>query len=132
MDILERLLGSHTQKFFSVARIIIGFLFSSHGAQKLFYAFGGQGTYGKTLVLFAGIIEFFGGVFFALGFKTRYVALIAAMEMLYAYLSVHQPQGLWPIQNGGEPALLYFCFFLLFFPNGAGAWSLDALFKKKD
>jgi putative oxidoreductase len=131
MDILERLFGSHTQKIYSIVRIIIGFLFFCHGAQKLFSLFGGQGTYGKTLILFAGIIEFFGGILFALGIRTRYVAFIAAVEMLYAYLSVHQPQGLLPIQNGGEPALLYFCFFLFFIANGAGTWSVDALFSKK-
>jgi putative oxidoreductase len=131
MDILERLLGKHTQKFFAVARIIIGFLFLSHGAQKLFFAFGGQGTYGKPLILLAGIIEYFGGILFLLGFKTRYAALIMAVEMLFAYLSFHQPQGLWPIQNGGEPALLYFCFFLFSIPNGGGAWSLDGMFRRR-
>jgi putative oxidoreductase len=132
MDVLERLLGSHSQKFYSVARIIIGFLFFCHGTQKLFSLFGGQGTYGKTLILFAGIIEFFCGILFTLGIKTRYVAFIAAVEMLYAYLSVHQPQGLLPIQNGGELAVLYFCFFLFSIANGAGTWSLDALFRKKN
>jgi putative oxidoreductase len=132
MDILASLVGRHTQKFFSVARIIIGFLFLSHGAQKLFSAFGGQGTYGSTEMLIAGIIEFFGGILFALGLKTRYVAIITAAEMLFAYLSVHQLRGIWPIQNDGELALLYFCFFLFSIANGSGTWSLDAVFKKKD
>jgi putative oxidoreductase len=132
MELFERLTGRHTQKFFSIARIIIGFLFFSHGAQKLFSAFGGHGTYGYTKLFIAGIIEFFCGILFGFGFKTRYVAFIAAVEMIIAYITVHQPQGLWPIENGGELALLYFCFFLFSIPNGAGAWSIDALFTKKE
>jgi putative oxidoreductase len=132
MNKLEHFLSRHIQIFFSIARIIIGFLFLSHGAQKLFSAFGGHGTYGNTKLFIAGIIEFLCGILFGFGFKTRFVAFIAAVEMLYAYLSVHQPQGLWPIQNGGEMALLYFCFFLFSIANGGGEWSLDALFMKKD
>lgn len=131
MDIFERTLGMHTQKFFSVSRIIIGFLFFSHGAQKLFMAFGGQGTYGKTLIFATGIIEFLGGILFLFGFQTRLAAIIMAVEMLYAYISVHQSMGLWPIQNGGEPALLYFSFFLFSAANGGGTWSLDAAFSKE-
>ncbi len=132
MDKLEHFLSRHTQIFFSTARIIIGVLFLCHGAQKLFGAFGGHRTYGNTKFLIAGVIEFFGGILFGFGLTTRYVAFIAAVEMLYAYLSVHQPQGTLPIQNGGEMALLYFCFFLFSIANGGGDWSLDALFKKKD
>jgi putative oxidoreductase len=131
MDRLERLFKNHTQKIFSVSRILIGFLFLSHGAQKLFDAFGGQGTYGQPIMLFAGIIEFFGGLLFCLGFKTRYVAVIASIEMLYAYFTVHQPRALWPIENKGELALLYFCFFLISIPIGSGTWSLDSLLSKK-
>jgi len=130
MDLMELLFSNHVQKFYAAARIITGFLFLSHGAQKLFNAFGGQGTYGKALLLFAGIIEFFGGAFFILGLKARYAAFIMAVEMLYAYFTVHQPKGVWPIQNGGELALLYFCIFLISIANGAGNWSLDALLKK--
>lgn len=131
MDILARLFSSHSQKFFSIGRIIVGLLFLCHGAQKLFSAFGGQGTYGKTLLLIAGIIEFFGGTFFAIGFLTRYAALVAAVEMLYAYITVHSPQGGLPIQNGGELALVYFSFFFFAIANGSGTWSIDALLKKK-
>jgi len=131
MDILKRLFSSHAQTFFSISRIIVGFLFLSHGAQKLFMAFGGQGTYGKSLLLVAGIVEFIGGGLFCIGLLTRYAALAAAIEMLYAYITVHQPQGTWPIQNGGELAILYFCFFLFSIANGGEKWSIDALLKKK-
>jgi putative oxidoreductase len=131
MDILERVFASHSQKIFSISRLIVGFLFFCHGAQKIFTMFGGQGTYGKSLLLVAGIVEFSCGALFAVGLLTRYVAFIAAVEMLYAYLSVHSPQGGLPIQNGGELAVLYFCFFLFSIAYGAGTWSLDAFFKKR-
>ena len=47
--------------------------------------------------------------------------------MAVAYFWKHQPQGLLPIQNGGESAVMFcFAFFLLVFIGG-GVYSLDAL-----
>jgi putative oxidoreductase len=131
MDILERTFEKHSQKFFSISRFIIGFLFLCHGGQKLFSAFGGHGSMGSKKMLIAGIIEFFGGLLLSLGLGARYVAFIAACEMIYAYTTVHAPQGLWPIQNGGELAVIYFFFFFFTIANGAGTWSLDSMLKKK-
>jgi putative oxidoreductase len=51
--------------------------------------------------------------------------------MAFAYFSQHQPQGLWPIENGGELAVLMcFGFFLLVF-TGAGSYSIDAVRARK-
>jgi putative oxidoreductase len=42
-------------------------------------------------------------------------------------LVVHQPTGLPPIANGGEPAALYSWIFLLIAVAGPGAHALDRL-----
>jgi putative oxidoreductase len=51
--------------------------------------------------------------------------------MAVAYFQFHQPGGLWPIQNHGEPAVLFCFIFLLLAGHGGGPWSLDALLWKK-
>jgi putative oxidoreductase len=45
--------------------------------------------------------------------------------MAVAYFMVHQPQGLWPIQNKGELAALYCFVFLYIAARGSGVWSVD-------
>ena len=120
--------------FYVVFRILVGLLFLQHGAQKLFGAFGGLGGNAVPLISLmglAGIIEFFGGLFIVLGLLTRYVAAIAAIEMLVAYFMAHIPQGIIPILNQGEPALLFFASSLILISQGSKKFALDNLFKKK-
>ena len=51
--------------------------------------------------------------------------------MAYAYFTAHQAKGLWPIQNGGEPAVL-FCFAMLLIGfAGAGAFAVDTLIRQR-
>lgn len=123
--------------FYFVVRVLVGFMFMQHGIQKLFGGFGGVDGNGGTvqmLTLFgaAGVIEFFGGLAIALGFLTRLFASIAAVEMLVAYFQVHQPQALYPIENQGELALMYFSVFLLISIIGAGMWSLERAMVKRE
>jgi len=118
----------------SVLRIITGFLFVEHGAQKLFGALGGIG--GMHLAFpeklwFAGVIEFFGGLLILAGLLTRCVAFVCAAEMAYAYLTQHAPHGFWPLVNHGELAVLYCFVFLYFVTAGAGPISLDHLVRKR-
>jgi len=48
-------------------------------------------------------------------------------EMAFAYFLSHAPNGLFPILNRGDAAILYcFVFFYIAFA-GPGPWSLDAL-----
>ena len=119
--------------FYGVFRILVGLLFVQHGIQKLFGMFGfPQPAPLFSLFGLAGIIEFFGGLLSAFGLFTRLAALIAALEMLVAYFMVHVPQGLIPIMNQGELALLFFASFLIIIAYGAGKWSLEkAIFKKE-
>ncbi|PEN13333.1 DoxX family protein [Longibacter salinarum] len=114
----------------AILRIGAGLLFMQHGAQKLFGLFGGVDGNGATAELFsqfgvAGVLEFFGGLLFVAGLFTRSVAAVLALLMIVAYFIAHAPQGLVPILNGGELALLYACVFIFFAGSTPGAWSID-------
>jgi putative oxidoreductase len=51
--------------------------------------------------------------------------------MAVAYFMAHASKSFYPALNGGEPALLYcFVFFYMAFAGG-GAWSLDAIVRKR-
>ncbi|HEY7169542.1 MAG TPA: DoxX family protein [Vicinamibacterales bacterium] len=111
---------------FTAMRIVFGLLFLMHGMQKLFGVLGGTAAGPTTMLGVAGIIETIGGPLIMIGLLTRATAFICAGEMAAAYFLVHQPRAAWPIQNAGEPAVL-FCFaFLYFAVRGGGTWSLDA------
>lgn len=122
--------GIHAAK--TALRIVAGVLFWQHGAQKLFGWLGGVGADGGTAELvsiygLAGILEFFGGILFALGLLVRPVAVVLALEMLVAYAWRHVPQGFWPIENGGELALLYLFIFVFYAATHPSRYSLDRL-----
>ena len=107
-------------------RIVAGFLFTLHGAQKLFGVLGGnqvESLMGQRGI--AGILEFFGGLLIMVGLFTRPVAFLVAGQMAVAYFIAHAPNGFWPIMNRGELAAFY-CFTWLFFcAHGAGKYSID-------
>ncbi|EKX66439.1 DoxX family protein [Streptomyces ipomoeae] len=118
-------------------RIVIGLLFTCHGARSLFGVLGGADGQGGTVSAgtwpgwYAAVIELVGGALVLLGLGTRFAAFIASGAMAYAYFKVHQPEALWPVQNGGEGAALYcWAMFLLIF-TGSGALGLDQLFAKR-
>lgn len=78
-----------------------------------------------------GVLEFYGGVAILIGLWTRPVAFVLSGMMAVAYFQFHQPNGFWPIQNGGMPAVL-FCFLFLFLAaQGAGEWSVDGLLRSR-
>lgn len=118
--------------FYFAFRVLIGFLFFQHGAQKLFGLFGGKSVALFSLIGLAGVIEFFGGIAIALGLFTRLIALFTGIEMVFAYFMVHVSNGVMPIVNKGELALLYLSGFLVLIAYGAKKWSIErALFKKE-
>jgi putative oxidoreductase len=127
---MERFFGAYSSYIYAVMRIVAGLLFACHGAQKLFGLLGGvdrQGASAPLLSLFglAGIIEFVGGLLIMVGLMTGYAAFIASGEMASAYFMAHFPRGFWPIQNGGEMAVLNCFVFLYIASRGAGVWSID-------
>ena len=122
---MERILGRFAPQFYAIMRIVAGLLFACHGAQKLFGVLGGKQVVLGSMSGAAGIIEFVGGLLIAIGFLTGTAAFIASGEMAYAYFTRHAPHGTFPIQNGGELALLYCFVFLYIAARGAGMWGVD-------
>lgn len=114
-----------TEPLYSLFRIVVGVFFMFHGAQKLFGAFGGNVQPWISQLGLAAGIEIVCGLLVAIGFLTWIAALIAAAEMVAAYYLAHMPRGLWPIQNGGELALLYCVAFLFIAARGGGLLSVD-------
>ena len=112
----------------NLLRIVTGFLFWQHGAQKLFGFPGGEpvGDFFGIMGL-AGLLEIAGGALLVLGLFTRPVAFVLAGEMAWAYFQVSAPEGFWPLLNGGETAALYSFLFLYVAARGGGVFSLDGL-----
>lgn len=124
--------------FLNALRIVSGFLFWQHGAQKLFGMLGGTQVELVSLMGLAGIIEFFGGLLIAVGLFTRPVAFVTAGEMAVAYFLVHVGQQaettagyFFPIMNGGERAALFCFVFLYLAARGGGTFSLDAWMRSR-
>lgn len=116
----------------ALLRIVAGLLFIHPGGMKIFGWFGGMpaGVTLTPLLAAAGWIELVCGTLILVGLFTRPAAFLASGEMAFAYFIGHFPHGFWPVQNHGEPAVL-FCFLFLFFAaNGAGPASLDALLRR--
>lgn len=120
----------------AVLRIVVALLFIEHGTQKLFgFPLPRSGAPGGSLpliMLIGGILEVVGGLAVLVGLFTRPVAFILAGEMAVAYWFMHVPRGgFFPINNGGDAAVL-FCFaFLYLVFAGPGTWSLDAAQKRE-
>jgi putative oxidoreductase len=127
---MDRTMSKYAPYLYVLLRVVAGLLFACRGAQKLFGVFGGiGGPPGTSMPLFslmglAGGIELVGGLLIALGVLTSLVAFIASGEMAFAYFMQHFPRGFWPIQNGGELAVLYCFLFLYIAANGVGMWGV--------
>ncbi|MEZ4417383.1 MAG: DoxX family protein [Gemmatimonadota bacterium] len=117
----------------NLLRIFAGLMFWQHGAQKLFGWLGGNAVGGwfSWPLGFAGLLEFFGGALILLGLFTRPVAFLLAGQMAVAFWWRHFPNGFWPIQNGGELAVLYTFIFLFLVAHGGGDFSVDGWRKKR-
>ncbi|GAA4026493.1 DoxX family protein [Sphingomonas rosea] len=112
-----------------VLRIMSGLLFLAHGTQK-FLSFPAGERAGSGLALdnpgaYAGLIELVTGVLIALGLFTRPAAFLASGTMAAAYFMAHAPQNFFPVNNGGDAAVLYCFVFLYFVFAGPGALSID-------
>ena len=134
MNIAERW-RSWAPYLLSLLRFILGLQFVEMGSAKLF-AFPGAVIPGGGTVPLASlggvgsVLEFVGGLLLLLGLFTRPAAFILSGEMAFAYFIGHAPNGLWPVLNGGGPAI-YYCFTFLFLSAaGGGPWSVDARMKR--
>src|SRR4051794_15657894 len=96
-----------------VLRVILGFIFFAHGAQKVLGWFGGPGfdatmkgftTMGipAALAVLAIAAEFLGGIGLMLGLFTRIAAFAIAIDMVVAVALVHAPNGLFMNWTGHQ------------------------------
>jgi putative oxidoreductase len=124
---LDARLNPHAPAVLSLFRVVFGLLLLCHAVAKLFGWFGGpQVPVGSWPFWWAGIIELVTGLLITLGLFTRIAAFVASGEMAFAFFTQHLPHGFWPIQNGGELAVMNcFAFFLLIF-TGGGLYALDS------
>ncbi len=133
MSKLETMLAPWAPQILSILRIMTGLLYIQHGTQKLFGFPESARVMGELspLMLSAGLLEAGGGALFALGLLTRPVAFVMCGMMAVAYFMAHAPRAFYPINNGGDLAIL-FCFVFLYFTfAGGGAWSVDNLLTRK-
>lgn len=119
-------------------RVVAGLLFFQAGAMKILGWYGGMPGQppGATTPLMSqigigGLLELVGGIAIMLGLFTRPVAFILSGEMAVAYWQFHAPNGTWPVQNQGVPAVLLCFIFLYMAARGGGEWSLDALLRRR-
>ncbi len=126
-------LKPYSECIHDTVRIVAGVLFFQHGAQKIFGILGMEESValGSRLGL-AGIIEMTTGALIALGLFTPIAAFIASGEMAVAFFIAHVPRGsIWPLVNGGEPAVLFCFLFLYLASRDSGDWSLDRILRDR-
>ena len=112
---------------YAATRVVVGFLFVSHGSQKLFgFPAEAPTQMPASMLYFVGGIEFFGGILVMIGLFAGWAAFLCSGLMAAAYFMAHQGSGLLPIQNHGELAALYSFVFLSIAVKGSGTWSIDA------
>ena len=118
---------SWSPQLLSVLRIVAGLLFMMHGTMKLlaYPAPFPMHLSPFTMLWFAGVIELVGGALVLVGLFTSIAAFVMAGEMAFAYFIGHFPKAFWPVQNGGDAAVLYCFVFLYLAAAGAGPWSVD-------
>ena len=140
---IRRLFATDDSTATAVLRLVLGFVFFAHGAQKMLGWFGGFGFAG-TMGFFTGTMhipaplaflaiaaEFFGGLGLILGFLTRIAAFGIAMNMLVAISTVHSAFGFfmnWSGTQRGEGFeyhLLVLAMTAFLMIRGAGAFSVD-------
>ena len=125
---MKPFISNYNSQVYALLRIVAGFLFLWHGAQKLFgFPSAIVGEVPAFITYVAGPIELIGGALIMIGLFTRWAAFITSGQMAVAYWMVHGTKALLPLQNNGELAALYCFVFLFIASQGGGIWSVDAL-----
>lgn len=128
---MRSFISSYNSQRYALMRIVAGFLFLWHGAQKLFGIPRAMPEGVPAYIIYiAGPIELIGGTLIMIGLFTRWTAFLASGLMAAAYWIAHGTKAVLPIVNGGELAALYCFLFLFISTQGGGIWSLDAARKR--
>lgn len=118
----------------TILRVVVGMVFVVHGLQKLLVmGFGGVAGFLDSLGvpapgLFAVIVilvELLGGLALILGLLTRLAAILLAVDMLVAILTVHLPNGFFANEGGYEFPLVLLAACTALAVAGAGEAALD-------
>ena len=141
---LQRLFHTENDYTLAVLRLILGLVFTAHGAQKVLGWFGGPGFEAMLnsfqqmgipfpLALLAIAAEFLGGLGLLVGLLARIAALGIISNMVVASLMVHSHVGFfmnWSGKQQGEGFefhLLAIALGMAVLVKGAGAFSIDRL-----
>ncbi len=126
MGYCEKCVAKYGDYLYVLFRALIGVLFFMHGWSKF------AGGFAKELFLVAAIVEVVAGLGIFFGLFTRALATLGAIQMAVAFFMVHAPQGLNPLANGGEVAVLFFAAFLVLAVYGSKKWNLEQALLKKE
>ncbi len=124
---MERFLGSYASYIYAFVRIVAGLLLFMHGTQKVLNWPLNLPMPADTMITAIGIFEIVAGIMIMIGLFASVPAFIASGMLAVGYFMVHQPNGTWPIQNGGEPAVLLSFIFLYIAARGSGPISVDSI-----
>lgn len=121
-------LGQYRPHLLSILRIVTALLFLEHATLKLFAFPPSQMPSPAAFSGFwwIGILELVGSLALLFGFYARLAAFVLSGEMAIAYWIAHAPNNPFPINNFGEPAILFCFIFLYLAAAGPGPWSVDA------
>jgi putative oxidoreductase len=124
-----------------VLRAALGLIFAWHGYDKVFVKgmpaiTGFMGSLGLPFpTLMAYLLsygELIGGILLILGLLTYWIAIVDIVIALVAFFTVHVTKG-FAVGNGGyEFIMLIFAASVSLLVSGAGKYSLDAKFEKKE
>ena len=127
---MSETLAAWSPRALAVLRIMTALLFIEHGTQK-YFMFPASEYFPEPVAVFslmglAGFLEIVGGLLILIGLFTRPVAFVLCGFMAAAYFMGHAPQSFFPVNNGGDPAILFCFIFLYLVFAGPGGWSVDA------
>jgi putative oxidoreductase len=125
---LKEHLGPWRPQLLSILRIMTALLFLEHATVKLFGFPASPMSVAAafTFIWWVGVLELVGAILLVVGLFTRIAAFILSGEMAVAYFMAHAPKSFFPVQNGGEAAILFCFVFLYIAAAGPGAWAIDS------
>lgn len=124
-------LAKYEDHAYAALRFMSGWMFAFHGAQKILGLYPHPQM--PPLVIgsqmwFGGMIELFGGIMIAIGWRTREAAFLSSGTMAVAYAQFHWKfqfnSMFWPSQNQGELAAIYAFVFLFLACRGDGRFAV--------
>ncbi|MEI6170554.1 MAG: DoxX family protein [Pseudomonadota bacterium] len=136
---LERFYDSASYYSYPLIRFIAGVMMIPHGYSKLFVNLNGTVEFFKSvqlepaypLAIYIGSLEFFGGIFLAIGFLTRFVAIQLIGLLAVATFYIHLNNGFLWVKGGFEYPLFWLVVMIAIFFKGGERVSIDSSLPKE-